>query len=165
MLDRLMVAMCRIPDVGKEVEVLETALEKGLLDLGWEDYIPDSRHPGEITENPRNLEVIKQFLGSIKAPDRARATYKQNIMEGQGIDELGTCKSLWLMVGRMHLQIQHVSMAKTTLIGLGMRVTQDRDGRREENREEMRVGSRGLQGAMKGKRIRARGRRPTRIRI
>jgi hypothetical protein len=89
-LDRLMAAMCRIPDVGKEVEVLETALEKGLLDLGWENYIPDPRHPGEVIENPRNLEVIKQFFGSIKAPDRARATYKQNIMEGQGIDELGT---------------------------------------------------------------------------
>jgi hypothetical protein len=43
MLDRLTVAMCRIPDVGKEVEVLKTALEKGLLDLGWEDYIPDPR--------------------------------------------------------------------------------------------------------------------------
>ena len=63
-------------------------------------------------------------------------------MEGQGIDELGTCKSLWLMVGRMHLQIQHVSMAKTTMIGLGMRVTQDRDGRRDEMGEETRVGSR-----------------------
>jgi hypothetical protein len=33
-----MAAMCRIPDVGKEVEKLRTALEKGLLDLGWEDY-------------------------------------------------------------------------------------------------------------------------------
>ena len=81
-------------------------------------------------------------MNSIKAPDRARATYKQNIMEGQGIDELGTCKSLWLMVGRMHLQIQHVSMAKTTLIGLGMRVTQEREGRREEEREEGRAGNR-----------------------
>jgi hypothetical protein len=39
MLDRLMAAMCRIPDVGKEVEVLGTALEKGLLDLGWEDLV------------------------------------------------------------------------------------------------------------------------------
>jgi hypothetical protein len=69
MLDRLMAAMCKIPDVGKEVEVLGTALEKGLLDLGWADYIPDPRHPGEVTENPRNLEVIKQFLNSMKAPD------------------------------------------------------------------------------------------------
>jgi hypothetical protein len=41
------------------------------------------------------LEVIKQFIGSIKAPDRAKATFKHNIMEGQGIDELGKCKSLW----------------------------------------------------------------------
>jgi hypothetical protein len=132
MLDRLMAAMRKIPDVGREVEVLGTALEKGLLDLSWEDYTPDPRHPGEVIENPRNLEVIKQFLGSIKAPDRARATYKQNIMEGQGIDELGTCKSLWLMVGRMHLQIQRVAMAKTTLIGLGMRVIQEGEVRREE---------------------------------
>jgi hypothetical protein len=61
--------------------------------------------------------VIKQFVGSIKAPDRAKAAYKQNIMEGQGIDELETCKSLWFMVGRMHLQIRLVSVAKTTLIG------------------------------------------------
>jgi hypothetical protein len=43
-----MAAMSRIPDVGKEVEVLGTALEKGLLDLAWEDYIPDPRHPGEV---------------------------------------------------------------------------------------------------------------------
>jgi hypothetical protein len=119
-----------------------TTLERGLLDLEWEDYILDPSHSGEIIEKPHNLEVIKQFLGSIKAPDRAKATYKQKIMEGQGIDELGTCKSLWLMVGRMHVQIQHVSMAKTTLIGLGMRVTQNRDGRREEDREEVRAGSR-----------------------
>jgi hypothetical protein len=55
MLDRLMAAMCRIPDVGKKVEVLWTAIEKGLLDLGWEDYIPDPRHSGEVNpENPRN---------------------------------------------------------------------------------------------------------------
>jgi hypothetical protein len=103
-----------------------------LLDLSWEDYTPDPKHPGEFMEKSRNLEVIKQFLGSIKAPDRARATYKQNIMEGQGIDELGTCKSLWLMVGRMHLQIQRVAMAKTTLIGLGMKVIQEGKVRREE---------------------------------
>jgi hypothetical protein len=42
---------------------------------------------GQVIENPRNLEVIKQFVGSIKTPDGAKATYKQNIMEGQGIDE------------------------------------------------------------------------------
>jgi hypothetical protein len=117
MLDRLMAAMSRIPDVGEEVEVLGTA-----LDLEWDDYIPDPRDPGEVIENPGNLEVIKQFVGSIKAPDRAKATYKQNIMEGQGIDDLGTCKSLWLMVGRMHLQIQMVSVAKT-LIGYWMLVS------------------------------------------
>jgi hypothetical protein len=39
MLDRLMAAMSRIPDVGEEVEVLGTASEKGLLDLAWDDYI------------------------------------------------------------------------------------------------------------------------------
>jgi hypothetical protein len=61
MLDRLIAAMVKIPDVGKEVEVLGTALEKGLLDLGWDDYIPDPKYPGEVVENPRNLEVIKQF--------------------------------------------------------------------------------------------------------
>jgi hypothetical protein len=33
-------------------------------------------------------------------------------------------------------------MAKTMLVGLEMRVAQDRDGRREEDREEVRVGSR-----------------------
>jgi hypothetical protein len=88
MLDRLMAAMSRILDVGEEVEVLGTALEKGLLDLALDNYIPDSKHSGEVIENPRNLKVIKQFVGSIKATDRAKATYKQNIMEGQGIDEL-----------------------------------------------------------------------------
>jgi hypothetical protein len=98
-------------------------------------YPGHPRHPGEVIENPRNLEVIKQFVGSIKAPDRAKATYKQNIMEGQLIDDLGTCKSLWLMVGRMHLQIQMVSVAKTTLIGLGMMVSQEGDGRRDEGGE------------------------------
>ena len=46
--------VCRIPDVGEEVEVLGTALEKGLLDLAWDDYIPDPRNPGEVIENPRN---------------------------------------------------------------------------------------------------------------
>jgi hypothetical protein len=56
MLDRLMAAMCKILDVGREVEVLGTALEKGLLDLSWEDYIPNPRHPREVTENLRNLE-------------------------------------------------------------------------------------------------------------
>jgi hypothetical protein len=80
--------MSRIPDAEKEVEVLGTAC---LLDLVWNDNIPDPRHPGKVIENPRNLEVIKQFLGSIKEPDRAKATYKQNIIEGQGNDELGTC--------------------------------------------------------------------------
>jgi hypothetical protein len=65
-----MAAMSRIPDAGEEVEVLGTALEKGLLDLAWDDYIPNPRHPGEVIENPRNLEVIKQFVGSIKTPDR-----------------------------------------------------------------------------------------------
>jgi hypothetical protein len=39
-----MAAMSRIPDVGEEVEVLGTALEKGLLDLAWDDYIPDPKH-------------------------------------------------------------------------------------------------------------------------
>jgi hypothetical protein len=33
-------------------------------------------------------------------------------------------------------------MARTTLIGLGMRVTQEREDRREEAREDTRVGSR-----------------------
>ena len=48
MLDRLMAAMSRIPDVGEEVEVLGTALEKGLLDLAWDDYIPDPKNPGKL---------------------------------------------------------------------------------------------------------------------
>jgi hypothetical protein len=135
-----MAAMSRIPDVGEEVEVLGTALEKGLLDLAWDDYIPDPKNPGEVIENPRNLEVIKQFVGSIKASDRAKATFKQNILEGQGIDDLGTCKSLWLMVGRMHLQIQMVSVAKTTLIGYGMLVSPEGSGRRDEVREGERPG-------------------------
>jgi hypothetical protein len=104
-------------------------------------YISDPKHSREVVENSRNPEVVKQFLSSIKAPDRAKATYKQNIMEGQGIDELVTCRSLWLMVCWMHVQIQHVSIAKTTLIGLGMRVTQERDGRRESDREKERVGN------------------------
>jgi hypothetical protein len=33
-------------------------------------------------------------------------------------------------------------MAKTTLIGLGMRVTQERDGRKDDEREEGRAGNR-----------------------
>ena len=122
MLDRLIGAMSKIPTVGKEVEVLGSALEKGLLYLQWMDYIPSPRDPAELVENPRNLEVIKQFLNNIKASDRAKATFKQQIMEGQGIDDLGTCKSFWLMVGRMHLQIQDVAKAKTTLLGLGMSI-------------------------------------------
>jgi hypothetical protein len=54
MLDRLIAAMVKIPDVGKEVEVLGTALEKGLLDLGWDDYIPDPKHPvlGRLLKTP-----------------------------------------------------------------------------------------------------------------
>jgi hypothetical protein len=114
------------------------SLGKGFT--GLDDYIPDPRNPGEVIENPRNLEVIKQFVGSIKAPDRAEATNKQNIMEGQGIDDLGTCKSLLLMEGRMHLQIQIVSVAKTTLIGLGMMVSPEGDGKRKEVREGERPG-------------------------
>jgi hypothetical protein len=53
-------------------------------------------------------------------------------MKGQGIDELGTYRLLWLMVGRMKLQIQHVFIAKMTLIGLRTRFKNDPVKREKE---------------------------------
>jgi hypothetical protein len=47
-----MAAMSRIPDVGEEVKVLGTALEKGLLDLAWANYIPDPGTLGRSLRTP-----------------------------------------------------------------------------------------------------------------
>jgi hypothetical protein len=101
----------------KEVERLATALAKGVLELNGMDYLP--REPGERRRkpNPKNKGVICQFVENIKDTSPiAIASFRQQILEGEDIDEAGTCKSFKLMVARMH-QIKMIAKAKTTLQG------------------------------------------------
>ena len=111
--------MSKIPTRGKEVERLAAALAKGILELSWVDYLP--REPGEYRRkpNPKNKGVIRQFMENIKDPSTtAIASFRQQILEGEDIDKAGTCKSLKLMMARMHLHIKMIAKAKTTLQGL-----------------------------------------------
>ena len=62
--ERLALAMQRVPKIGEDVTILSKAVEKGIIDLNWEDYIVDNE--GRRRTNPKNSEVIKTFLSSLK---------------------------------------------------------------------------------------------------
>ena len=117
--ERLRKAMRRIPTIGDEIEVLSKALEKGCVDLLWEDFVDGPG--GQIRTNPKNNEVIKQFLNALDEDEKTKAYFKTAILEGQDIDQLGEIKSLRVMVGRMHLYLERINTAESLLVSIGRR--------------------------------------------
>ena len=117
--ERLRMAMRRIPTIGDEVEALSKALEKGCIDLLWEDFIDGPG--GQIKTNPKNNEVIKQFIHALDEDEKTKAYFKTAILEGQDLDQLGEIKSLRVMVGRMHLYLERIKSAESLLLSMGRR--------------------------------------------
>jgi hypothetical protein len=138
MLEGLCLAMHRAPKVGSEISVLALALEKGIVELRWQDYLP--RVPGQLrrTPNPKNKDIFSQFLDNFEGSPKARGAFKLKIMVGDKIDTLGSCPSLRLMVARMHLYVREISEAQSLLLSLDLPLAGTRRRPRRSRRKSRR---------------------------
>jgi hypothetical protein len=104
--------------VDSEISVLE--LEKGIVELQRQDHLP--RVPGQQrrTPNPKNKAILSQFLDNFEGSQKACGAFKLKIMEGDKLSTLGFCRSLRLMVARMHQYVREISEVQSLLLSLDL---------------------------------------------